>query len=520
MSRKSLLLIFLASFILYWGVKNEKLTLSLTPAAFWPTKNIPEKELVEVHPAVLNLQESFSRVAETVKPAVVNISTIHLEKYSSNPYEFFFMNPDDLFEQFFNVPPHSRKERPPQSQERSYQRKVPGTGSGVIIDPDGYILTNEHVVRNADEIKITLANDSDRKLNGKVIGRDERTDLAVVKIQSSEKFAYVRLGNSDSLRVGDWAIAIGSPFGLAQTVTVGVISASRQNLSIEGRNYKDLIQTDAAINPGNSGGPLVNIRGEVVGINTAIYTPSGGFAGIGFAIPINRAKEIIPQLRENGKVVRGWIGVILEDKLDEATAKVFDIPDREGSLVKQVLGDFPAAKAGLKRGDVIREFDGKKVKNNYDLQTIVAACPPNKKVAIKIIRNKKEMNLELLTQEAPASLSDLGKEEKETQEEQEKTKEEKWLGASFIDLDASLRERLKISESDSGVVIIKVERNSKAEDIGLEVGDVVRSINQEPISDLKSFQQIYKKVKLTSGVVFDIVRRGESVYLSYMGPEK
>ncbi len=519
MSKRNLFLIFLASSILFWGLKNEKFTLSLTPALFSPSKTVPEKEPVEVHPEVLNLQESFSRVAENVKPAVVNISTIHLEKYSSNPYEFFFMNPDDLFDQFFNAPPHSRKEKQ-SPQERYYQRKVPGTGSGVIMDPAGYVLTNEHVVRNADEIKITLASDPDRKINGKVIGRDERTDLAVIKIQSSEKFPYVRLGDSDALKVGDWAIAIGSPFGLAQTVTVGVISASRQNLSIEGRNYKDLIQTDAAINPGNSGGPLVNIRGEVIGINTAIYTPSGGFAGIGFAIPIDRAKEIIPQLREMGKVVRGWIGVILEEKLDEATAKVFGVPDKEGALVKQVLADFPAAKAGLKRGDVIREFDGKKIKNNYDLQTLVAASSPNKKVNIKIIRYKKEMPLELVPQEAPASLGEIGKEEKDKEGEQEKGKEVSWLGAAFMDLDVHFRERLKIPESESGIMIIRVERNSKAEEIGLEEGDVIRTINQEPISNLKDFQEVFKKVKLSSGVVFDLLRRGESLYLSYMGPEK
>src|SRR6185295_16412143 len=170
--------------------------------------------------------------------------------------------------------------------------------------------------------------------------------------------------------------------GLEQTVTVGVISASRQNLSIEDRSYKDLIQTDAAINPGNSGGPLLNIYGEVIGINTAIYTPSGGFAGIGFAIPISRAKEIIPQLREKGKVVRGWIGVILEEKIDEATAAVFGVTDREGAMIREALPGYPAAKAGLERGDVIREFNGKKVKNNYDLQSLVQAAPPGTKATI------------------------------------------------------------------------------------------------------------------------------------------
>ncbi|OGR52098.1 MAG: hypothetical protein A3I11_09220 [Elusimicrobia bacterium RIFCSPLOWO2_02_FULL_39_32] len=520
---KKILLVILLLFILILSLDRNKFVLDLNPISYTPTlffksKNNPPA--VGTHSEVLNLQESFAQVAESVKPAVVNITTVHLEKFAVNPYEFFFMDPQDLFEQFFNSP-HGQVQpkKNPEQQKKYFQRKIPGTGSGVIIDPEGYILTNEHVVRNADEIKVTLADNPDKKLDGKVIGRDERTDLAVVKINSSAKLPYARLGDSDRLRVGDWAIAIGSPFGLSQTVTVGIISASRQNLSIEGRNYKDLIQTDAAINPGNSGGPLVNIYGEVIGINSAIYTPSGGFAGIGFAIPINRAKEIIPELREKGKVVRGWIGIILEGKIDEATAKVFAVPNQEGVLVKEVLSGYPAEKAGIKRGDVLIEFDGKKIKDNYELQNIVSATPPNKRVAVKIIRNKKEMALNLTTVEAPASLGSL-----KQKEEQAPSKEEganaKWLGMTVSELSSRLKEQFGIQEDVTGVLITEIESGSPSEEMGLAIGDLIRAINQETVTNTKVFEEFAKKTETKSGVVFDILRRNESLYISYMGQEK
>ena len=501
-----------------WGIYDNKFTINFSvPNLGMKAAQHP----IPVHPEVLNLQESFSRVAEAVKPAVVNISTVHLEKFQVNPYEFFFMNPEDLFDQFFDRQGSPRQKRAPEEQRRSYQRKIPGTGSGVIIDPEGFILTNEHVVRGADEIKVTLA-DSEKKYDGKVIGRDERTDLAVVKISPPGKLPYARLGDSDLIRVGDWAIAIGSPFGLEQTLTVGVISASRQNLTIEDRIYKDLIQTDAAINPGNSGGPLSNIRGEVIGINTAIYTPSGGFAGIGFAIPINRAKEIIPQLREKGKVVRGWIGVILEDKIDEATASVFGVPDKEGAMIRDVLPKYPAAKAGLKRGDILREFNGKKVKNNYDLQSLVQETAPGNTVPIKIIRSRREMGLNLTIEEAPANVKVSGKAD-ETPAPGEKPAEgakTSWLGATLTEPTSASREKFAIPVSEPGVLVADVDPGSKAEEIGLAEGDLIRAVNQEQTPNLKTFKEVTGKIKTKSGLVFDILRRGESRYLSYIGPEK
>lgn len=533
---KKIILFSLLAFLFLWAVTQEQFTLRLKPADYFSNPRLPGQQAkaftakdreIDLPPhggsePLLNLQESFAKVAELVKPAVVSIATVQIEKIPEPYHDFYFWEPEDLFDYFFNFPSPPRQRRSPQRRFR--QREVPGSGSGVIIDPDGYILTNEHVVRGADKIQVTLADDPDKKIEGKVIGKDERTDLAVIKIKSARKLPYAKLGDSDSLRVGDWAIAIGSPFGLelAQTVTVGVISASRQNVRIEGKLYKDLIQTDAAINKGNSGGPLLNIRGEVIGVNTAIFTPSGAFAGIGFSIPINRAKEILPQLREKGRVIRGWIGVELDKKIDQATAKVFGVPNAEGALIRKVLPDYPAAKAGLQRGDVIVEFAGKKVKNNFDLQNAVAATPPKKNVPVKIIRNKKERTLQITVAEAPASLDFLKEEKKEEKESQQQERGEKfeWLGATVRELSASLRAQLGLGESESGVVIFEVKPNSKAEEIGLMPKDLIRALNQEKVTDLKSFKEIIKKIKLQEGIVLDILRKGEPLYLPYMDSEK
>lgn len=519
------ILFFSLLFLLFiWFVSKDSFTFRLKPANFFDGQakaiTTSVKEL-EVHPEVLNLQESFARVAEAVKPAVVSITSIQIEKIPEPYYDFYFLDPEDLFDYFFNFPNQPRQHRAPQRKFR--RREIPALGSGVLIDPEGYILTNEHVIRGADKIHVSLADDPEKKIEGKIIGKDERTDLAVIKIKSRKNLPYAKLGDSDAVRVGDWAIAIGSPFGLdlAQTVTVGIISASRQNVRIQDKIYRDLIQTDAAINQGNSGGPLLNIRGEVIGINTAIITPSGGFAGIGFAVPINRAKEILPQLREKGKVVRGWIGVELASKIDEATAQVFGIPKGEGALLNRVLKDYPAAKAGLARGDVIVEFDGKKIKNNIDLQNAVAATSPKKSVPVKIIRNKKEMTLQLTVAEMPEETTALAKgEKKETEDDESKESGEKfeWLGATVRELTAPLRSRLQIGDEEKGMLVSEVKANSKAEKLGLIPDDLIREINQKKVSDLKSFKEAIKKVKLEEGIVLDILRGGNALFLSYVEP--
>ncbi|MDD2752876.1 MAG: trypsin-like peptidase domain-containing protein, partial [Candidatus Omnitrophica bacterium] len=324
------------------------------------------------------LADAFVKVTELLKPAVANIFST--QKIEIPEQEFFFGGPFDFFENY-REPGQKRQYKQP---KKYYNAE--GSGSGVIISNDGYILTNEHVIHEADEIKVRVFIKGEEKtLPAKIVGKDSRTDLAVVKIDAKD-LQVASLGDSDKLHVGEWALAIGSPFGLEQTVTSGIISAIRQSITVEGKMYKDFIQTDAAINRGNSGGPLCNIYGEVIGINTAIYAPTGVFSGVGFAIPINRAKEILNDLIHKGKVVRGWLGIEIKP-VDDAIKKQFNLPAKEGALINNVMQDTPASKYGLKRGDVIREFDGKQVKSPQELQSAVSATEPKKKVKIKVIRN-------------------------------------------------------------------------------------------------------------------------------------
>ncbi|MFN3966489.1 MAG: Do family serine endopeptidase [Endomicrobiia bacterium] len=462
----------------------------------------------EISSEAINLQEAFVKVAERIKPAVVNISTVLTIEYPQ--YEFFFGDPfEDFFkdfEEFFGRP--YKREIP----KRKYRQQL-GGGSGVIIHPDGYILTNEHVIHNADEIKVTINIDGKEKTyKGKVVGKDIRTDLAVIKIEPSEKLPSAPLGDSDKIRVGEWVIAIGSPFGLEQTVTSGIVSALRQSIQVEGRVYRDFIQTDAAINRGNSGGPLCNIRGEVIGINTAIYAPTGVFSGIGFAIPINRAKEILDDLIHRGKVVRGWLGVEIKP-VDTAIKNQFGLKDEKGVLINNVLEGSPAEKAGLKRGDIIIEFDGKVVENVSQLQDIVAKTAPKKKVKIKVIRDRKEETIELVTGEMPEQIA--SGESKELKEKLEKEETAEWLGMKVSQLTMSLAQKYQIPEKESGVVVIEVDPVSKSSEIGIIEGDLIKSINRNETNDLESFKKITKKVKLSEGVVFDIIRQGRPVYISY-----
>jgi serine protease Do len=315
------------------------------------------------------------------------------------------------------------------------------------------------------------------------------------------------------MKVGNWVLAVGSPFGLEQTVTAGIVSAIRQSVHIENRTYKELIQTDAAINQGNSGGPLVNIEGKVIGINTAIYAPMGGFVGVGFAIPINRAKEILDDLIHKGKVIRGWLGVEIRP-VDEAIAKHFGLKKKEGALVNKVFANTPAEKGGLKRGDVILEFDGKKVKDSLSLQDIVGRTSPNKKVKVKIVRNMKEKKLQIVTEEMPDA---SGEEEVIDSEESSPVEEEvskAWLGMKVKTLTPLLIRRLGLSNDEKGVVIVEIEPGSIADEAGLLQGDCMRSINRIPVPNIKVFNQVIKKAKLSKGIVIDINRRGKLIYLS------
>lgn len=334
----------------------------------------------ETNTEVIGFPQSFADLVEKVKPAVVNISTETTVRIPGNPFRHFF-GPDeegpfgDFFKRFFgDIPDRELKQQ--------------SLGSGFIIDKDGYIITNNHVVEGADEIKVKLADK--REFKAKVVGRDPKTDLALIKISSIFKdLPTLPLGDSDKIRVGDWVLAIGNPFGLEHTVTQGIISATGR--VIGSGPYDNFLQTDAPINPGNSGGPLINLKGEVIGINTAIIA-SG--QGIGFAIPSNMAKTVITQLKEKGKVIRGWIGVSIQTLTPEL-AQSFGLKETRGALVADVVPGGPADKAGLKRGDIIISFDGKEINEMSELPKIVAETPIGKTVNVKIIRNGKEKILKM-----------------------------------------------------------------------------------------------------------------------------
>ncbi|MFH1379547.1 MAG: Do family serine endopeptidase [bacterium] len=459
---------------------------------------------------VINLQNAFADIASSAKQSVVSITATHIEKYEVPEYQFFFGDPfEEFFQEYFGQ--QRNRSRPNQKQPRKYERKYVGMGSGVVIDEKGYVLTNEHVIKGADKIQVVFDGD-EKPYKAKIIGKDPRTDLAVIKILDKKTFNALPMGDSDLIRIGDWSIAIGSPFGLAQTVTVGVISAERQSVRIEEREYRSFIQTDAAINQGNSGGPLLNIKGEIIGINTAIYAPTGVFSGVGFAIPINNAKDILTDLIEKGKVVRGWLGVEIR-QVDEIICKQFGLENKCGALVNRIIEGSPAQKAGIERGDIIFEFDGKQVKDVRDLQDIVGRTPPNKKVDVVVYRNKEKKTLTLKTAEIPADVS--GVEDEEENKEEETSEIHEWLGMTAADMDANLKKRYGIEADLTGVVITKIERGSAASEAGLIEGDLISSINLQKIDSIKDFKKITKKLNASDGVVLDLVRRGKRFYLSF-----
>ncbi len=498
----SFLLILLVGLLVFWGTSSQrKINPKLKLAA---EKKIPPKEIA-VSKEVYNLQDSFANVAEAAKPATVNISIVQMLKMRAPQYDFRFGDPfEDFFHEFFGSP---RQNQPGES--KPHYKKMEGTGSGVIIDPKGYVLTNYHVIKGADEIKVTLADG--KSYMGKVIGKDPRTDLAVVRISSKKEFHYLSLGNSDNIRIGDWAVAIGSPFGLEQTVTVGIISAKRQSLNIEGKNFREMIQTDASINRGNSGGPLLNIKGEVIGINTAIYAPTGVFAGIGFAIPINKAKEILDDLIEKGKVVRGWLGIGIEE-VDDVMAKHFGLSGKEGALVNRVMKGSAADEGGLERGDVIIEFDGKNIKNSLALQDIVAKTQPGKMVKVTVIRNGEHKKLTMELGEMPSAPGTVAE---EPGKEKEKEGSAEWLGLEVQSLTAYLSQQFDIDENEEGVVVVGVERGSKAEEMGIVAGDLIKAINRRETASPSEFEKTTGKLDLSEGVMFDIIRRGKPLYITY-----
>jgi len=417
-------------------------------------------EVGETPPAkATTITTSFAPVVKKVAPSVVNISSSKVLK-QSNLRPFL---DDPFFRRFFGDEFSGRMNPRP--------RKEQSLGSGVIVDPDGYILTNNHVVDGADEIKVSLANDK-KDYIAKVIGRDPKTDLAVLKIDA-KNLPAISIGNSEKIQVGDVVLAIGSPFGLSQTVTMGIVSGvGRGNMGIE--DYEDFIQTDAAINPGNSGGALVDAQGHLVGINTAILSRTGGNQGVGFAIPVSLAHYVMDRLIKTGKVERGYLGVMIQSLTPEL-AQEFKVPGNQGALVGEVTEDSAAGHAGLKTGDVIIEFNGKPVIDSRQLRLSVAECAPGSTVTLKVLRQGAEKTFRVTLKSMPGQQASTEKEPSEG------SVEDALNSVTVGDLDASLRGQLNIPASVRGAVVTDIDENSPAYDAGLRQGDVIQEINRKPI---------------------------------------
>ena len=436
---------------------------------------------------VVGFPQSFADLVEKVKPAVVNISTTSTVKVPGTPFRHFFGHDEggpfgDFFQRFFGEIP---------DQELKQQ----SLGSGFIIDKDGHIITNNHVVDGADEIKVKLADGKEYK--AKVVGRDPKTDLALIKISSFFKdLPTLPLGDSDKMRVGDWVLAIGNPFGLEETVTKGIISATGR--VIGSGPYDNFLQTDAPINPGNSGGPLINLNGEVIGINSAIVS-SG--QGIGFAIPSNMAKKILPPLKEKGKVTRGWIGVSVQS-ITPDIAQVMGLKDTNGSLVGDVVPGGPADAAGIKRGDVILSFDGKEIKKIGDLPLLVAETPAGKTVNVKVLRDSKELPLTVKVAEMPTDKIPAA-----TQASTE------GLGLTVSNITQEIMSQLHLKDK-SGVVVTNVQPGSPADDAGIQVGDVIREVNRTAVKDLNGYHSALSKSGGNKPVLFLIKRGAQTFYVT------
>ena len=434
----------------------------------------------------------FVSLAKKMRPVVVNISTTQVSEGREGPQEFAspFGEEDpfnDFWRRFFGGP----APRGPQRQR--------SLGSGFLIDSDGSILTNNHVVENATKIVVKLSDDEEYE--AKVVGRDPKTDIAVIRIDGKANLPFASLGDSDRLEVGEWVVAIGNPFGLDSTVTSGIVSAKGRHIG-QGP-YDNFIQTDASINPGNSGGPLINLRGEVIGINTAIFSRSGGNIGIGFAIPINLVKEVLPQLRGTGKVTRGYLGVLIQ-KVTPEIAESLGMEKASGALVANVSKDGPADKAGVKVGDVIVEFDGKEVKDSGDLPILVARTPVDKKARMKVLRDKKEVMLtvavgELKDEEVVATAPEKGE-----------------LGLTVQRLTPQMAESLGLQKSE-GVIVAAVEPGSSADDAGIRRGDIILEVDRKSVRNLDDYKKAIAGARKGRGVLF-LVRRGENTLFLALKP--
>jgi len=435
---------------------------------------------------------NFGKLAAQIDPCVVNISTTQTVKRQELLKGFRFHGPGEQFGQgernpfedffdWFGVPQEGMKRR--------------SLGSGFVIDKDGYILTNNHVVQEADSITVVFWDE--REAEAKVIGKDPKTDLALIKVEVGHELPVAALGDSDVLEVGDWVLAIGNPFGLKFTLTAGIVSAKGREIGAG--PYDDFIQTDASINPGNSGGPLINLKGQVVGINSAIIA---GGTGIGFTIPINMAKNLLPQLKEKGRVSRGWLGVYIQ-RVTPDLAKTFGLDKPKGALVSEVTKGGPAVDSGLEHGDVIIEFEGKAVENFNDLPRMVAATPPGSKVELKVLRKGKERTMRIVLGELPA--------EEATEAGPGETKDELGLELQEITPDLARTHQLP---AESGLIVTGVAPGGAAAEAGLQRGDIIREVNHELVRTLAAFREEVSRTGKGETMLLLVKRQEGSLYIT------
>lgn len=451
---------------------------------------------------------SFADVAARVTPTVVSVRSTEIVKMSEqhrrgfgvDPFEFFFPDPND---------PRRRGGQQPQDDD---ERRQESGGSGFIISSDGYILTNNHVIAGASKVEVHYGADEDgnggRTIPATIIGRDPATDIALLKIETNQELPYIRLGDSDRIRKGDWAVAIGNPFAFENTLTVGVISAKGRSLgglSPETQSFENFIQTDAAINFGNSGGPLLNIAGEVVGINTAIR--GGGAQGIGFATPINTAKILLPQLKK-GKVTRGFLGMSIAD-VNDAYREAFNLPEARGALVQSVTEGKPADKAGIRHGDVVIEINGKPIRNNRELIDTISYLPVGSEVKITILRDGKRQTVTAKTEERPPDGAGVVNEESVSPVEPVRDK----LGLSVEELSTELRRRYSIPEGVRGVIVTYVKNVSPAGE-NINEGDVISEVQGQRINNISDFRAAVDRIKSGQRIRFYVTtatRGGQAI---------